>query len=116
MLIIAHWLNLAIALVLVPLVVARYLLWPSGRLSEVDTERVQGDVKLELVTIGIAWVLGFVLMQLVGSPSTSAGLAPVSGWLAAWTQLMTNTWDALDSERSRVVLGLLLSASAAALA
>jgi hypothetical protein len=115
LLIIGHWLNLAIALVLLPLVVARSLLLPPGMLSEGHSEHAEGDVSLELVSIGTAWFWGFVLMQVVGPPSTSTGIAPASGWLIGWIRLATNTWRAVDSERFHVVLGLLFSASAAAL-
>ena len=77
LLLLAHWVNASLFLVLIPLVIFRYLLKTDSRAAAVRS--------VGLTLIGAA--VGLLAKRLSHAPNTDTGFSPISSWPVAWLQL-----------------------------
>jgi hypothetical protein len=80
----AVWVNSAVFILLIPLVVLRYVL---------DRQRANLFSSLALIVIGAA--AGFVMMTLSSSANTASTLLPPASWMNGWQQLVAHTHSEL---------------------
>lgn len=111
----AHWVNIGVGLLLVPLLMLRCLLVesdnrdsdvraagaspneqpPQTRLMRTLRTDLNAEATNALVVIVAAFALGFLGMQLAHYRETPEGFRPPATWALGWSQLIANTWTAL---------------------
>lgn len=85
LILLAHWVNIALPMLLVPLVVLHYLM-----------ERKQPDLSRLLPCLSLGALGGWLLMRIAPYPgSTSGGLIPPSEWPGALARLVRTTHEFL---------------------
>ncbi len=102
LLLLAHWVNVALLLVLGPLVVLQYL-----RRRRCDVEDLRSaagrEAALALLMLGVGCGGGTLVAALAPfhNASQTASLSPAQ-WVTAWSGLAGNCWNSLGAECHRV--------------
>jgi hypothetical protein len=111
LLMLAHWVYIAVMIVLVPLVVFRFWLsprpGPSPRRGRVVFRLLManyGGAGVPLRLIVLAFLFGFALMKYIGHKarpplaSTEFGALSPTRWPNTWAMLLERTWEALSPQ------------------
>jgi hypothetical protein len=113
LLVLAHWVYSPTALLLGPLVVARFLLceqgtrkpdlqgsnrpppiWTSTLLMRIR-QALRTELADQLLLLGVGFAAGFLFFRLAAVRATDTHSLPVRQWPSAWRQLWNNGWDFL---------------------
>lgn len=114
--VLAHWVNVATSLFLVPLVLFGSL---AGLGPCQDRARPRRTVDAEtsrlVLLLALGMAAGWALTRLVAHASLQADFMPPSAWQNAWVALARETWKALAPQRALVVLAVVAAAGACSL-
>lgn len=84
LILLAHWVNFAVFLLLIPLILSRQLM-----------TRNKKTLLLSSSFVALGAIGGFVLMETAQFRTADATLSPFSMWITGWVELARRTWAAL---------------------